>query len=95
MNASNVIESSARGASKNVNTAINAAIVRHAMMMQQGQQDCGGCIKRIVPLLVGENLERKQLQEENEQLKVEMEALKREIRELKLENEELRSRSVE
>jgi len=62
---------------------------------RQGQQDCGGCIKRIAPLLVGENLERKQLQEENEQLKVEMEALKREIRELKLENEELRSRSVE
>ena len=42
-----------------------------------------------------ENLERKQLQDENKQLKVEMEELKREIGDLKLENEELRSRNIE
>ena len=37
---------------------------------RQGEQDCAECIKLISPLLVGESLARKQLQEENEQLKV-------------------------
>ena len=50
---------------------------------RQGQL-CEYCIKTSAPLLVGEGVARKQLQDENEQLKVEVEALKRENRELKL-----------
>ena len=57
---------------------------------RQGQLECAGCIKRIAPLLVGESLEHKQLQEKYDDLKVEMKELKRQIEELKLGNGELR-----
>eukprot|EP00984_Skeletonema_dohrnii_P018365 scaffold8557_cov100-Skeletonema_dohrnii-CCMP3373.AAC.5 len=57
---------------------------------RQGQLDCAECIKLIAPLLVGESLARKQLQEENEQLKVKNKEQQGEIKELKRENKELK-----